>query len=128
MKQTLYVYINPIRGPPQAQTSEQNRAYGDKNFHYIGDAWTFIGIDRSTKLVLAFEVGKRNTESARKFMRKIALAASNEQNFQLTTDGFAPYNYAVGMELDGRVDYAQLVKSYASPTPEEQRPAWFPRN
>jgi transposase-like protein/IS1 family transposase len=100
---------------------ESNRAYGDKNFHYIGDAWTFIGIDRSTKLVLAFEVGKRNTESARKFMRKIALATSNEQRFQLTTDGFAPYNYAVGMELDGRVDYAQLVKSYASPTPEEQR-------
>jgi transposase-like protein/IS1 family transposase len=71
---------------------ESNRAYGDKNFHQIGDAWTFIGIDRSTKLVLAFEVGKRNTESARKFMRKIALATSNEHRFQLTTDGFAPYN------------------------------------
>jgi IS1 family transposase len=98
-----------------------NRAYGDKNFHYIGDAWTFMGIDRGTKLVLAFELGKRNTESARKFMRKIALATSNEHRFQMTTDGFAPYNYAVGMELDGRVDYAQLVKTYASPTPEEQR-------
>ncbi len=99
---------------------ESRRVYGDKDFHYLGDAWTFIGIDRSTKLVLAFEVGKRNTESARRFMRKLGIAASQDR-FQVTTDGFAPYNYAVGMELDGRVDYAQLVKVYAAPTPEEQR-------
>jgi hypothetical protein len=39
----------------------------------------------------------------------------------LTTDGFPPYNYAVGTQLDNRCDYAQLVKIYAAPTPEEQR-------
>ena len=80
---------------------ESRRVYGDKDFHYIGDAWTFIAIERNSKLVLAFEVGKRNTESARRFMRKLAEATS-DQRFQLTTDGFQPYNYAVGMELDGR--------------------------
>ncbi|MEO8129038.1 MAG: hypothetical protein ABJF23_11170 [Bryobacteraceae bacterium] len=100
---------------------ESRRVYGDKDFHFIGDAWTFIGIERETKLVLAFELGKRNTESARRFMRKIAVAASTAYKFQLSTDGFAPYNYAVGMELEGRCTYGQVVKVYASPTAEEQR-------
>ncbi len=70
---------------------ESKRFYGDKNFHQIGDAWTFIGIERNTKLVLAFELGKRNTQSASRFMSKIAVAAGAE-GFQLTTDGFAPYS------------------------------------
>lgn len=59
-------------------------------------------------------------QAAIKFVRKLA-AATSEETFQLTSDGFAPYNYAVGTELDGRVDYAELVKVYKNPTPEEQR-------
>ena len=97
------------------------RVLGDKDFHEIGDAWTFIAIERDTKLVLTYELGRRNTGSAMHFMAKLGKAASADQRFQLSTDGFAPYNYAVGMELDGRCDYGQLVKIYASPTPEEQR-------
>lgn len=100
---------------------EKRRVYGEKNFHEIGDAWTFIGIERNAKLVLAFEVGKRNTESARRFMQKLASATSTAQRFQLTTDGFPPYLEAVGRELTGRCDYAQLVKVYQNPTTEQQR-------
>ncbi len=100
---------------------ESRRVYGDKNFHYIGDAWTFIGIERNTKLVLGFELGKRNTESARRFMRKIAAATNQNVRFQLSTAGFAPYNYAVGMELGERCTYGQIVKLYKSPTTAEQR-------
>jgi IS1 family transposase/transposase-like protein len=99
---------------------ESRRVFGDKNFHYIGDAWTFIAIERGSKLVLAFELGKRNTRAACRFTQKIA-AATAEKRFQLTTDGFPPYNYAVGTHLGDRCDYAQLVKIYAAPTPEEQR-------
>jgi transposase-like protein len=103
------------------QKKESRRVLGDKNFHCIGDAWAFIAIERNSKLVLTFEVGKRNTGSAVRFMAKLATATSAEQKFQLSTDGFAPYNYAVGTELDERVDYGQLVKIYAAPTAEEQR-------
>jgi IS1 family transposase len=53
--------------------------YGDKNYHRIGDAWTFIAIERTTKLVLAYELGKRNTQSACRFTRKLAKAASADQ-------------------------------------------------
>ncbi len=54
-------------------------------------------------------------------MRKIAAATSPDVRFQLSTDGFAPYNYAVGMELGDRCTYGQIVKVYKSPTMEEQR-------
>ncbi len=100
---------------------ESRRVLGDKDYHFIGDAWTFIGIERHTKLVLAYELGKRNTKSACRFMQKIALATSPEHHFQISTDGFAPYEYAIGTQLEDRVDYGQLIKVFKNPTPEEQR-------
>jgi IS1 family transposase len=100
---------------------EARCAYGDRNFPYVGDAWTFIAVERNSKLVLAFDLGKRTTGTACRFTQKIAVATSPEQRFQLTTDGFAPYNYAVGTKLENRCDYAQLVKICAAQTPEEQR-------
>jgi IS1 family transposase len=99
---------------------EKRRVYGDKDFHSIGDAWTFIGIERNTKLVLAFELGKRNTMTASRFMEKLA-KATWDVKYQLTTDGFSPYMQAVPEHLEGRVDYAQLVKVYQDPTTEQQR-------
>jgi hypothetical protein len=81
----------------------------------------FIGIERNSKIVLTLEVGERTVTGACKFMAKLAKATSADRRFQLSTDGFKPYNYAVGTELDGRCDYGQLVKVYAAPTAEEQR-------
>ncbi len=36
---------------------ESRRVYGDKDFHYIGDAWTYIAIERNMKLVLCLRLG-----------------------------------------------------------------------
>ena len=98
-----------------------SRRGDEERFAYIGDAWTFVAIERHTKLVLAFELGKRTVSSATRFMGKLAAATDPNQRFQLTTDGLKAYNYAVGMTLDERVDYAQLVKIYKLDVPEDQR-------
>jgi transposase-like protein/IS1 family transposase len=87
---------------------------------YLGDAWCFIGIERHSKLVLCFELGKRTETSTGRFMAKLAAATHPEKRFQLTTDGLATYPYAVGKHLGSRVDYAQLIKVYAQ-TPEGER-------
>lgn len=65
---------------------ESRRVYGDKDFHFIGDAWTFIGIERNSKLVLGFELGKRNTErvGASCGRSQQLLASIPASNFQLT--------------------------------------------
>jgi transposase-like protein/IS1 family transposase len=100
---------------------QANRRGDEEKFPYLGDAWTFVAIERHTKLVLAFELGKRTVTSATRFMAKLADATAADQRFQLTTDGLKAYNYAVGTQLDERVDYAQLVKIYTQETPEAAR-------
>ena len=97
---------------------------GEKNFSEIGDAWTFVAIERTTKLVLAHHLGKRTVSSATRFMHKLSRATDPKQKFQLTTDGLAAYPLAVGNVLGHqgeRVDYAQLVKIYTLDVPEDAR-------
>lgn len=76
----------------------------------IGDAYTFVAIERNTKLVLAWHLGRRNMRDTVAFTEKIYEATSGQ--FQLTTDGFAAYPDAVTYSLGTRVDFAQLIKVY----------------
>ena len=96
----------------------------EENLSEIGDAWTFVGIERTTKLVLAYHVGKRTVKHATIFMRKIAAATDPTRKFQLTTDGLTAYPTAVGNVLGHqgeRVNYAQLIKIYAAETHDDLR-------
>ncbi|MGA8089520.1 MAG: hypothetical protein WCA10_19780 [Terracidiphilus sp.] len=86
----------------------------------VGDAYCFIGMERNTKLVLAYHLGKRNAKATDAFIGKLAYATSRER-YQLTSDGFGPYVSAVKMLLRDRVDFAQLIKVYGTPRDGEQR-------
>ena len=78
----------------------------------FGDAWTFTGIERDTKLIVAFHVGKRTPEDTVAFAKKLDRATSGR--FQLTTDGYRPYLTAIPAVLGSRVDFATLVKVYGN--------------
>jgi transposase-like protein/IS1 family transposase len=78
----------------------------------LGDAWTFVAIERHTKLVLAWHLGRRTVRHTVDFTEK--LYEATQGRFQLTTDGFAAYPDAVAYSLGTRVDFAQLVKIYAA--------------
>jgi transposase-like protein/IS1 family transposase len=86
---------------------------------HVGDAYTFVGIERNTKLVLAWHLGERGMEDTEAFTEKLSDATSGR--FQLTTDGFRPYENAVSYSLGTRVDFAQLIKVYASNREAEQK-------
>ncbi len=92
----------------------------EKETEGIGDAYCFVGIERETKLVLAWHLGKRDAANTDKFVHKLALATSR-QRYQLTTDGWKPYVRAVDMFLRGRVHFAQLIKVYGASREGEQR-------
>lgn len=79
----------------------------------LGDAYTFVAIERQTKLVLAWHLGRRTSGDTERFTEKLYNATSG--NFQLTTDGFAAYVPAVEYSLGTRVDFAQLIKIYEQP-------------
>jgi IS1 family transposase len=85
----------------------------------MGDAHTFVGIERNTKLVLAWHLGRRTTRDTEAFTEKINEATGGK--FQITTDGFSAYRDAISLSLGTRVDFAQLIKMYAASPEGEHR-------
>lgn len=85
----------------------------------VGDTYTFVGIERNTKLVLAWHLGERDMVNTEAFTEKLDRATSGR--FQLTTDGWRPYENAVSYSLGTRVDYAMLVKVYRANVEGEQK-------
>lgn len=85
----------------------------------MGDAYTFVGLERESKLALAFHLGRRTSEDASFFAAKLAAATTG--NFQLSTDGFNAYPAAFEEHLGGRVDYGQIVKTFGPETVDSER-------
>ena len=83
-----------------------------KEEQHVGDAWTWVGIDADTKLVVSWLVGDREADCANKFMRDIA--SRLKHRVQLTTDGHKPYLVAVENAFDDEIDYARLIKTYGT--------------
>lgn len=77
-----------------------------------GDAWTFVGIDADTKLVISWLVGERDPDTASAFMNDVAMRLANR--VQLSTDGFKPYLKAVAENFGNSIDFAQLIKYYSN--------------
>jgi transposase-like protein/IS1 family transposase len=85
----------------------------------MGDAYTFVGLERGSKLALAFHMGRRTSEDASIFAAKLAAATAGD--FQLSTDGFNAYPAAIEEHLGGRVDYGQIVKVFGPETVDSER-------
>jgi transposase-like protein/IS1 family transposase len=85
----------------------------------IGDAYCFVAIERNTKLVLNFALGRRSQATTDAFIEGLR-AATSPQRFQISADGFKPYVSAITTTLGDRCDFAQVIKVYAS-DPEGQR-------
>src|ERR1700722_7727351 len=59
----------------------------------FGDVWCFTAIERHTKLILTYHVGKRTPTDTAIFADNLFFATQGR--FQLTTDGFTPYRTAI---------------------------------
>jgi IS1 family transposase len=94
---------------------EKNKPH---NMEGVGDAWTFVGIDSDTKLVISWLVGDRDIDTATFFMKDVAERIKGK--VQLTTDGLKAYLDAVdaAFPTDDEIDFAQLIKIYGPSTGE----------
>ena len=86
----------------------------------LGDAYTFVAIERNSKLVLNVALGKRDKATTDVFVEGLRQATS-PSHFQITTDGFQPYVKAISDTLHDRVDFAQLIKVYRAASEGEAR-------
>jgi IS1 family transposase len=76
----------------------------------VGGAWTFVCLDKASRLAISFHVGARDEANTQTFMndirRRLIVAPS------MTSDGWQPYIGAVAGNFGASVDYAQTVKNY----------------
>jgi len=84
-----------------------------------GDAYCFVGIERTSKLILSWHLGRRTARDTMAFVEK--LDGATRGSFQITTDGFPAYFDAIHTCLGTRVDYAQLIKVYGVSGDDEHK-------
>jgi transposase-like protein/IS1 family transposase len=84
----------------------------------LGDAYCYTAIERTSKLLVAWHLGKRCEDDTWDFARKLRAATTGD--FQLTTDGFHPYRSAIPGTFGRNLDFAVLIKDYHA-TPEDAR-------
>ena len=76
----------------------------------VGEAYTFVALDKSSRLAISFYVGKRDQVSTDIFItdlraRLVVMPA-------MTSDGFSPYISAILANFGSSIDYAMTIKNY----------------
>ena len=79
----------------------------------ICSQFIFVPMDRDTKLVPCFRIGKRTTEVAFGLMDDLHERIAGRP--KIITDGFSEYVPAVLMTFHDNVDFAQLIKAVREP-------------
>jgi IS1 family transposase len=77
-----------------------------------GDVWTWTSLDADSKLIINWRVGGRDAGSGDPFVADLARRLTDR--IQLTSDGWQVYRNAVKKAFGTDIDYAMLVKEYAT--------------
>ena len=87
-----------------------------------GEQFTFLSVDRKSKLIINWLVGKRTRENAERFMMELKQRMTGR--FQLVTDGWWTYagiSGCVSAVFGTGIDYAMETKYFARPYPYAPR-------
>jgi IS1 family transposase/transposase-like protein len=76
----------------------------------IGSQYTFLALDRKSKLIMSHYTGKRTRESGEIFMRDLKKRLKGRT--QITTDGWLSYLPAVYNAFGANTDFAMQIKTY----------------
>lgn len=101
---------------------KQKRLRGNERFDpSLGDQYVFVALDADSKLIPCFTVGKRNRETTLKFIWELKEKLKGNGRIQLTSDGFQSYIEAIEEAFGADIDFAQLIKVFASDYSEPGR-------
>ena len=84
-----------------------------------GDSFCFTAIERHTKLLITWHMGRRTERDTDAFMAK--LDAATDGQFHISTDGWRSYPTAVKRHLGDRVDHGVMQKIYGTNVYHDQR-------
>src|ERR1700689_2530891 len=76
-----------------------------------GDQYTFIALASSAKAIIAYQTGKRSTETTDTFVRDLRERVLGMP--EISTDGFHPYRNAIRDAFGGRAAHGVINKTYS---------------
>jgi transposase-like protein/IS1 family transposase len=79
----------------------------------VGDNYCFTAIDRQTKLLITWQMGKRTEQHTETFICK--LEAATHGHMHISSDGWRSYPDAIKRHLGHRCDHGVLQKVYGRP-------------
>jgi len=80
----------------------------------IGDCYNYYGMERHTKFILAWECGKRSSDTTEAFVEKLGRACSRSGRYQVSTDGYGPYGTTVWRHMSPESSHGMIVKMFQS--------------
>lgn len=91
----------------------------------IGEQWTFVLIDRTTKLVPCYAVGKRSIAVARQILLDLQRRTTTPR-LQICTDGWKEYPVAVEEIFGLDIDFGVITKTLAGGQWDETKRKYAP--
>jgi IS1 family transposase len=82
-----------------------------KDIAVTGDQYTFIALGASSRAIIGYLTGKRNTETTDQFIQDLRQRVIGSP--EITTDGFNPYRNAIRDAFGGRVAHGIINKTYS---------------
>jgi IS1 family transposase len=86
----------------------------------LGDQYLFMAMDRDSKLICTYAIGKRDGYTTERFIDDLARRMVLPQYTHdpgmrptISTDGFPPYAHCVPASFGASVNYGQVIKNYA---------------
>jgi IS1 family transposase len=112
-----YLECDEIRSYVRKEESQDPDEADDDS---MGDAYCFVAMGRTSKLVLNFALGRRTQATTDAFIESLR-ATTSPQRFQISTDRFQPYQSPITTTLSDRCDFAQIIEVYTNADREGQR-------
>jgi IS1 family transposase len=81
---------------------------------FVGDQYVFLAASASSKVIVSFQVGKRNEANTKAFIWDLRERIINAP--ELSTDAFPAYEGAIEEAFGIECRYGQIIKSYANDT------------
>jgi transposase-like protein/IS1 family transposase len=97
----------------------------EMNNKSIGSQYVYIGLERNSKLVVAWHLGKRDRDNTYEFITKVRYATAGNRS-DVSTDAWPSYVPEIDRQLSDRASHSIVVKVYDKP--EEGRERYSPGN
>lgn len=73
----------------------------------MGSVWLWLAVCRRSRLIISWDIGKRDYEAAQVFLNDVAARINIKQRLTITTDLHAPYGPAIENAFPHGVDYTR---------------------